>query len=178
MVSNPPGPGGAPAPGQHALGFALRRAQHGFRRQVNEELAGAGFESRRFPDGRVLAMCAMAETTITGIGNALGITRQGASKIVAGLKERGYVDVTTSPDDGREKHVTLTPRAVEYLTAMQAAAGAIEARLLDQIGADGMEQFFRCLDLLGAGEPWPREGGYERRLALQALRWRDAEGQP
>jgi hypothetical protein len=42
------------------------------------------------------------ETTISDIGRGLGITRQGASKIVAGLRDRGYLEVTPSAVDGRE----------------------------------------------------------------------------
>jgi DNA-binding MarR family transcriptional regulator len=167
-----------PRPGQDALGLALRRAQAGYRRQVNEELAAAGFDRRRFPDGRVLVMCAApGETTISDIGRGLGITRQGASKIVAGLRERGYVEVTPSAADGREKILTLTPQAVRYLEAMRAAAGTIEARLLGELGADGLGRFFEMLDLVAGGEPVLLEGGLPVSAALLRLRWRDGQDQ-
>jgi DNA-binding MarR family transcriptional regulator len=147
MVSNP-------GPGQNALGVALRRAHAGYRRQVNEELAAAGFDRRRYPDGRVLVMCAApGETTISDVGRGLGITRQGASKIVASLRERGYLEVTPSPADGREKILTVTPRAAEFLLAIRAAAGVIEARLLREVGAEDLETFFRVLDAVADGEP-------------------------
>jgi DNA-binding MarR family transcriptional regulator len=162
-------------PGQDALGMALRRAQAGYRRQVNEELAAAGFDQRRFPDGRVLVMCAASgETTISDIGRGLGITRQGASKIVAGLRDRGYLEVTPSAADGREKILTLTPQAVRYLRAIRSAAGVIEAKLLAGIGPDALEQFFRTLHLVADGEPAPAEGGLAVQ-ALERLRWRDGQ---
>lgn len=51
----------------------------------------AGFAGRRFPEGRVLLMCAdPGEVTISDIGRRLAITRQGASKVIAALRERGY----------------------------------------------------------------------------------------
>ena len=78
----------------------------------------------------------------------LGITRQGASKIVAALRERGYVVVTPSAGDGREKILTLTSRAAEFLLTIHRASGDIEARLREKIGAEGVEQFFRVLDML------------------------------
>jgi DNA-binding MarR family transcriptional regulator len=161
-------------PGQDALGMALRRAQAGYRRQVNEELAAAGFDQRRFPDGRVLVMCAAGETTISDIGRGLGITRQGASKIVAGLRDRGYLDVTPSAADGREKILTLTPQAVRYLRAIRSAAGVIEAKLLAGIGPEALEQFFRTLHRVADGEPTPAEGGLAAQ-ALERLRWRDGQ---
>jgi DNA-binding MarR family transcriptional regulator len=171
-----PGPAGSvPRPGQDALGLALRRAQAGYRRQVNEELAAAGFGQRRFPDARVLVMCAVpGEATISDIGRGLGITRQGASKIVAGLKDRGYLEVSPSAADGREKILTLTPRAVQYLQAIRSAAGIIEARLLHEIGPGALEQFFQTLDLVAEEEPVLAEGGLAVQ-ALERLRWRDGQ---
>lgn len=181
MVSNPAGDPAAfeLRPGRDALGLALRRAQAGYRRQVNEELAVAGFDQRRFPDSRVLVMCAApGETTISDVGRGLGITRQGASKIVAGLRERGYLEVTPSPADGREKILTLTPRAAQYLRAIRAAAGTVEARLLRELGAGTLEQFFRVLHVVADGEPVLPDGGLEASKALEKLTWRDAQDQP
>jgi len=179
MVSNHGGGGTDDGlrPGQDSLGLALRRAQAGFRRQVNEELAAGGFDQRRFPDGRVLMMCgAPGETTISDIGRGLGITRQGASKIVAGLRERGYLEVTPSAADGREKILTLTPRAVQYLHAIAAAAGAIEARVRREVGDGALEQFFRVLHVVAAGEPvLPSDGGTPATRALEKLRWSDGQ---
>jgi DNA-binding MarR family transcriptional regulator len=165
-------------PGQDALGLALRRAQAGYRRQVNEELAAAGFDQRRFPDGRVLMMCAgPGETTISDIGRRLGITRQGASKIVAALRDRGYLEVSPSAADGREKILTLTPRAVQYLQAIGSAAGVIEARLLGEIGAEALAQFFRTLHLVADGEATLAESALAVQ-ALERLRWQDGQDQP
>jgi DNA-binding MarR family transcriptional regulator len=159
-----------------ALGGALRRALAGYRLRMDQELAAAGFDDRRFPQGRVLRMCAgPSETTISDIGRELGISRQGASKVVAGLRERGYVAVTPSAVDGREKFVTLTPRAVGYMTARREAARAIEASVRREIGADGMEQLFRYLDVLagaGAGTPGHRSAEFP---AERVLRFLDAE---
>jgi DNA-binding MarR family transcriptional regulator len=143
--------GDTPA-GHGRLGAALRRALDGYRRQLNDDLAAAGFPDRRFPEGRVLVMCrGPEEITISEIGRRLDITRQGASKIVAGLRERGYVAVTPSPADGREKLVTLTPRAAEMLAVRARSAQRLEARLREEIGPEGLDQLFRALDLIAAG---------------------------
>src|SRR5581483_4785604 len=64
---------------------------------------------------RVLRMCRDNPTTISRIGRELGITRQGAHKIVVSLRARRYVKVRTSPTNRSEKIVELTPRAHEYL---------------------------------------------------------------
>ena len=49
--------------------------------------------------------------TVTQLGRELGITRQGASKLVASLRERGYIALESSAADGREKAVRPTQRA-------------------------------------------------------------------
>ena len=177
---NDGGPGGpvAPGGGQYALGMALRRAQAGYRRQMDDQLAAAGFAGRQFPGGRVLRMCAgPGVTTISDVGRGLGITRQGASKIVAALREQGYLYVTPSHDDGREKILTLTPRAVDALLATYRAAGVIEKRVREEIGDEAMEQFFRILDVIADGEPVQPEDrpGFARKGHLLRL-WLQEQG--
>ena len=93
-------------------------------------MAAAGFGERRFPDGRVLRLCSNpAGSTISAIGREIGITRQGAAKVVAHLSDRGYVSVADSASSGREKSVTVTPRGIKYLEAQRSAAQSIEVEL-------------------------------------------------
>jgi len=135
------------------LGTALRRAWVGYQRRLDEDMAAAGFADRGFPDGRVLRMCSgPTETTVSHIGRELGITRQGASKIVAGLRDRRYVTMRSSATDGREKIVTLTPRAVAYLAAQRKAARAIERRLRNDLGQEAFEVLYRLLESFGSDE--------------------------
>jgi DNA-binding MarR family transcriptional regulator len=145
-----------------ALGGALRRAWVGYRRRLDQELAAAGFGDRAFPDGRVLRICSRSpEVTISHIGRELGITRQGASKIVAGLRERGYVTVDASPTSGREKAVRLTTRAIDYLAAQRQAARDIERQLRAEIGAEAFDSLDLLLEALG-GDDQPRMDDYLR----------------
>jgi DNA-binding MarR family transcriptional regulator len=177
---NDEGPRRADAPdgAQYALGMALRRALGGYRRQMDDQLATAGFAGRQFPAGRVLRMCAgPGVTTISDVGRELGITRQGASKIVAALREQGYLSVTPSQDDGREKILTLTPRAIEALLAAYRAAAKIEKRVREEIGDEAMEQFFRVLDVVADGEPVQPEDRQTSPGGTRLLRMRLQEQQ-
>ena len=73
------------------IGAALRRAWLGYQLRLDRAMADAGFGERRFPDGRVLRVCSgQTGSTIAAIGRELGITRQGASKVVAHLRDSGY----------------------------------------------------------------------------------------
>ncbi len=145
------------------LGPALRRAWVGYRRRLDQEMAAAGFDDSRLPDGRVLRMCSRSiPVTISEIGRELGITRQGASKIVASLRDRGYVTLGASATDAREKTVLLSPRASDYLTAHRDAARRLERQLRDRVGAEAYRDLFRVLAELGGADE-PRLSDYLRR---------------
>lgn len=116
-------------------------------------MAAAGFGERRFPDGRVLRFCSEPNgSTISAIGRELGITRQGASKVVAHLRECDYVSICDSPTSGREKSVTLSTRGVEYLEAQRKATWAIDAQLRSELGDPGFSNLLILLDALDGGE--------------------------
>jgi DNA-binding MarR family transcriptional regulator len=131
---------------QRGLGPDLRRAWIGYRVRLLAELKSAGFADTGFPDGRILRICLRSEqATISQIGRELGITRQGAGKAVASLRDRDYVRITDSATDGREKIVTLTERAMSFLDAHRKAARKIERQLRAAVGADGFEALARLL---------------------------------
>jgi DNA-binding MarR family transcriptional regulator len=156
-----------------ALGASLRRAWIGYQLRLDREMAAAGFADRGLPDGRVLRLCAGSDSlTASEIGRELGMTRQGAGKIVAGLRDRGYVTLGSSTSDGREKTVGLTPRALEYLEALKSATRRIERKLRKQLGDDVFESLRILLDAIDDGEELPRMRDYLR----QAMRSGDLDG--
>jgi len=152
-------------PGSVGLGPALRRAWLGYQLRLDAAMTEAGFGERRFPDGRVLRLCSGQNgSTISAIGRELGITRQGAGKVVAHLSDRGYVTVSDSATSGREKSVTLTSRGIAYLRAQHAAARQIELEQQATLGEAGISALFALLDALDPGDP-PRLRTYLRRSA-------------
>ncbi len=172
----PPGPESA-APS--TLGRALRRALAAYRLRMDAALSAAGFDERRFPQGRVLRICAApGDTTISDIGRELGISRQAASKIVADLRSRGYLAVTPSAADGREKILTLTQHAVEFIAARHEAARTIEAQLRSQMGAQRIEELIRSLDAIAGDGAGQAASGPTATAALRALRLLDVEDLP
>ena len=135
------------------LGPALRRAWLGYQLRLDSAMADAGFPERRLPDGRVLRLCgAGAGSTISAIGRELGITRQGASKVVAHLHDRGYVEVGDSATSRREKSVILTSRGIDYLQEQRTAAREIEDQLRAELGETGFSSLLALLRGLDQGE--------------------------
>jgi DNA-binding MarR family transcriptional regulator len=154
-----------PPPRPVGLGAALRQAWVGYHRRLDEAMAAAGFDDHGFPDGRVLRICSRnPDVTISEIGRELGITRQGAGKVVAKLRERRYVTVSDSKVSGREKVVRLTPRARDYLAAHRAAARSIERQLRQEAGGSAFDSALLVLATLG-GEDQPRLRDYLRRVS-------------
>jgi DNA-binding MarR family transcriptional regulator len=135
------------------LGPALRRAWLGYQLRLDRAMAEAGFGERSFPDGRVLRLCAgEGGSTISAIGRDIGITRQGAGKVVADLCDRGYVVVADSKASRREKSVVLTPMGVDYLAHQRTAARAIEEELRTELGEAALSALGALLGALDAGE--------------------------
>jgi DNA-binding MarR family transcriptional regulator len=112
-------------------------------------MATAGFDDRKFPDGRILRLCSdPVGSTISGIGREIGMTRQGAGKVVSHLSDRGYVSVGDSPTSGREKVVSITALGTRYLEAQRRAARAIEAQLRTEVGDEAWAALHRLLEVL------------------------------
>lgn len=147
--------------GPLALGGALRRAWVGYQRLLDAEMARAGFADRSFPDGRVLRLCARERSvTASRIGRELGITRQGAGKIVTSLRDRGYLTLGPRSGDAREKTLVLTGQADDYLAAQRAAARRIENSVREQVGDEAFAGLAALLALLGVDEQQPRLRDY------------------
>jgi DNA-binding MarR family transcriptional regulator len=135
------------------LGPALRHAWVGYQLRLDAAMADAGFDDRRFPDGRVLRLCSEPSgSTISAIGRELGITRQGAGKVVAHLRERGYVSVADSATSGREKSVTLTSQGIRYLATQRETTRKIDGQLRAELGEASFASLFTLLDALGEGK--------------------------
>ena len=87
--------------------------------------------------------------TISDIGRQFDVSRQAASKIVAELRERGYMQVTASTTDQREKVVELTPKAIEHVTARLRAAGELDRAIRERIGDAGLDELYKVLEAVG-----------------------------
>ncbi|MCV7196447.1 transcriptional regulator [Mycobacterium angelicum] len=131
---------------QTDLGTAMRVAWWSYVRRVDDEMEAAGFPDRSYSILYVFVLYAQpAPITISEIGRLFGISRQAASKVVAELRDRGYVQTTTSTTDQREKVVELTQKANDFMTARLRTAGALDRAIRKRIGDDGLEGLIKGL---------------------------------
>lgn len=131
---------------QTELGRALRMAWMSYVHRLDEQMRAAGFGERRFPMIYMFGLYAEpGAMTISEIGRRFLISRQAASKIVAELHRRGYVEVSPSAKDRREKVVELTAQAIEYVEARRQFASALDAQIHAQLGKPGLDQLHGLL---------------------------------
>ncbi|OSC35697.1 MarR family winged helix-turn-helix transcriptional regulator [Mycobacterium decipiens] len=135
---------------QTDLGQALRIAWWSYLLRLDTEMESVGFPERRYAMNYVFALYAQPRPmTISEMGRQFDVSRQAASKIVAELRDRGYVHTAASTTDQREKVVELTPKAIDYVTARLSAAAELDREIRARIGDDGLGELYRALDAVG-----------------------------
>src|SRR5919202_4197145 len=97
--------------------------------EVVRRLAVAGHADLRPAHGYVFQHLIAGPARITELADKLGMTVQGASKLVADLERLGYVDRRVDPGDRRNRIVALTARGWAGIEAGRAARAAVTAEL-------------------------------------------------
>lgn len=108
--------------------------------ELQRRLAAEGFEDSRFSDGVVFQHLVAGPVTISTLAEKLGVTQQAASKTVADLWIRRYVNRQPDPSDARARQVVLTDRGEAIIAAARKHRAAIDAELRKALGDDAVEQ--------------------------------------
>jgi DNA-binding MarR family transcriptional regulator len=140
------------------LGRALTIAVRLLVDDMHDRLAERGFADLRPAHGYVLNAAAGDGATASEIAALLGITKQGAAKVVAELVDSGYVTRSPSGSDRRARPVTLTARG----SAALAAAAEIQRQLEREWAALSSDRDIAAL----------------RRVLARVLAAHDVEGRP
>jgi DNA-binding MarR family transcriptional regulator len=96
---------------------------------VVRRIAAAGHPDLRPAHGYVFQHLIVGPTRVTELAEKLGMTMQGASKLVVDLERLGYVERRTDPNDGRNRIVSLTARGWAGIEAGREARAAVTAEL-------------------------------------------------
>ncbi len=123
--------------------------------EVQRRIANDGMGDLRFADGVVFQHLVPGPIAIGALAERLGVTQQAASKAVADLERRGYVERVTGAADGRVRHVSLTERGRAAIEAGRRHRAALQEELATKLGPKRAEGARRLLaDVaaeLGAG---------------------------
>jgi DNA-binding MarR family transcriptional regulator len=125
--------------------------------QMATRLAELGFSGYRRTDAAVTRRLLRSPVPIGMLGASLGVTRQAARKIVAGLEQRGYVRTVRGEHDSRQLNSELTPLGEEFaravVTVIDELNHQISLRVTHQemLGADAVLRA-----VIGENETWGR----------------------
>jgi DNA-binding MarR family transcriptional regulator len=95
--------------------------------EVQRRIADDGMGDLRFADGVVFQHLVGGPLAIGALGERMGVTQQAASKAVADLQRRGYVERAAGAGDGRVRQVSLTARGHAAIEAGRRHRAALEA---------------------------------------------------
>ena len=114
---------------------------------------GVWAHNRSLFTGEITMMSAPSGADVVR-ASAIGGTKQAITQTVGVLVERGYVERTPDPADGRAKVVTLTERGREAAKASLEIADEVDRAWETVLGAEEMEAFrSRLTALVGAARP-------------------------
>lgn len=130
-------------------------------RRITERLQWAGervyahqridFEPRWFPVFALLARATDQPPSITELARALGITHPAVIKLTADMIDRGLIESTPDPRDGRKRRLRLSERGRHLLAHLQPVwEGFVLAtrEILDETGTDILAVLDRLEDAL------------------------------
>lgn len=117
------------------FGILLGLAYAAFVDELRAHLAESGFEALNHSFGYVARALAAQNLSLSELAVHLGITSQGALKIVDDMEENHYLERVPDPEDGRTKRLRLTKRGRAALAAARAFHAHFEAELARRGGA-------------------------------------------
>jgi DNA-binding MarR family transcriptional regulator len=138
------------------FGIALGLAYQTFTDELRETLARQGFEDLGRWYGYVFRALDAEDIRLTTLAARLGMSNQGAAKIVDEMAARGYLARETDPQDGRGKVLRLTVRGRRALATARRFHAEFERRLKRRLGAPAVENLRGALaDILHAAGGGP-----------------------
>lgn len=108
--------------------------------EIVRRIAAAGHPELRPAHGYVFQHLLGEPVRVSELGEKLGMTAQGASKLVIELERLGYVERRGDPGDGRNRYVALTAKGEAGIEVGRAARAAVTAELRAVLGEAAADQ--------------------------------------
>lgn len=118
--------------------------------EIVRRVAEAGHPDLRPAHGYLFQHLLQGPVRVGELAEKLGMTAQGASKLVIELERLGYVERRGDPADGRNRYVALTARGHDGIAAGRAARAAITAELRAVLGEPAAAELIAALQQLAA----------------------------
>ena len=115
---------------------------------IVRRVADAGHPDLRPAHGYLFQHLVEGPARVGALADKLGMTAQGASKMIIELERLGYVERRGDPADGRNRIVALTARGHDGIAAGRAARAAITAELRAVLGEAAADRLVADLQRL------------------------------
>lgn len=102
----------------YRFGDLLALARQGWIGRLAAGLDALGYPDYRRSDSAAVRLLRRGPMPVGRLGDALGVSRQAARKVVAGLEGRGFAEVRRDQTDARQLNVLLTPEGEAYADAL------------------------------------------------------------
>lgn len=112
---------------------------------LHVELAAAGHPTLRPAHGYVLNAISSGTDSASSIAPRLGMTKQGAAKLLQTLEADGYVEQSSAIEDGRRRPFVLTARGQSAVRSSVAVQKDIEDRWAVTLGTARMVELRAAL---------------------------------
>lgn len=128
------------------FGVLVGLAYQSFIEELHAEFARRGFPITGASVGVMLRTLDQGAFNTTQLGEKLGITTQGAAKVIDEMVAVGYVERRPDPTDKRAKTLHLAERGRAALALARGFHHEYERRLTEQFGAEKMAILREILD--------------------------------
>ncbi|MBF6465402.1 MarR family transcriptional regulator [Nocardia beijingensis] len=118
------------------FGILLGKAYQQLVGELHAHLAERGYRGLGASYGYVLRSLAENARTASQLAEGLGISAQGAAKIVDEMVRHGYVERRPDPADKRAKLLHLSDRGRDLLATVREFHAAYECGLIARVGGD------------------------------------------
>jgi DNA-binding MarR family transcriptional regulator len=130
------------------FGILLNVAFGAFKVRLHARLGQAGFDDLGSSFGYVFRLLDGRPQSLSQVACALGITAQGALKVINDMVAKGYVERHEEPGDGRVKRLALTARARAAMAEAHRFHVQFERELAAQFGDGALASMRLILEAL------------------------------
>lgn len=133
------------------FGILLGLSYQAFVDELRAVLLAKGFSDLGPSYGYVFRALGAEALHLRALAKRLGITDQGAAKIVDEMEARGYLERQAHPEDGRIKRLRLARRGRAALAAARQFHRLYERRLAQRLGSQDVAIARRILEAVAGG---------------------------
>lgn len=142
----------------YKFGDLLALARLSWIRQMATCLAAMGYDDYRRSDAAVMRMLVRGPLSIGRLGEATGVTRQAARKLVNSLEVRGLAITERDGSDSRQINVLLTDHGARYATAVIATIERLNSELSAHVDPADLAAAEAVLRTIMAHDHGPQPG--------------------